>query len=128
MQKSEAKGEKYATAAIASVRNKCGENLWSGATPPAVFTGDGSESPVMADPDNFQVSWCHARDYKLIVMNPFGRKAFSKGEESRLIVSCANPPRLNYALFFHESNSVEDYHEPDVYRDFLEQTIQRQRK
>lgn len=38
-------GEEYSTATIASVRNKCGENLWSGATPPAVFMGDGSESP-----------------------------------------------------------------------------------
>lgn len=83
---------------------------------------------LMADPDNFQVSWCHARDYGLIVMNPFGRKAFSKGEESRLIVSRANPLRLNYALVFHESNSNEDYHEPDAYRDFLKQILQRQRK
>jgi hypothetical protein len=45
-----------------------------------------------------------------------------------LIVSRANPLRLNYALVFHESNSNEDYHEPDAYRDFLEQILQSQRK
>ncbi|MSR32318.1 MAG: hypothetical protein EXR99_12525 [Gemmataceae bacterium] len=31
---------------------------------------------------NFRISWFHSRDYGLMVANPFGRKAFTKREES----------------------------------------------
>lgn len=35
---------------------------------------------LVPDPANFRRSWMHARDYGLLVANPFGRRAFTRGE------------------------------------------------
>ena len=41
---------------------------------------------IFPDPANFRPSWWHVRDYGLIVANPFGQNAFTKGEKSRVVV------------------------------------------
>jgi len=75
---------------------------------------------LMCDPKNFRPSWFHARDYGLLVANPFGRKAFGKGEPSRVPVTQEKPLRLGYAVFIH---SALDGKEPDLaeaYADYLQ--------
>ena len=39
--------------------------------------GQGVGMMVVADPANFRKSWFHSRDYGLIVVNPFGKKAMT---------------------------------------------------
>ncbi len=41
---------------------------------------------LFADPKNFRLPWFHARDYGLLVANPFGENAFTKGPKSRIVV------------------------------------------
>ena len=54
---------------------------------------------LMADPRNFRPSWFHARDYGLMVANPFGRKALSGGPESRVEVKPGETFRLGFGLY-----------------------------
>ena len=42
---------------------------------------------LMCHPENFRPSWMHARDYGFIAANPFGRKAFTEGEPSKVVVA-----------------------------------------
>jgi len=66
-------------------------------------TIDGKRAGVLVvpDPANFRPSWMHARDYGLLVANPFGRKAFTKGEASRVEVKAGDTFRLRYAALLH---------------------------
>lgn len=57
---------------------------------------------VVPDPANFRPSWMHARDYGLLVANPFGRKAFTKGEASRVEVKPGESFRLRFAALLCE--------------------------
>ncbi len=41
---------------------------------------------LMPGQQNFRRSWFHARDYGLLVANPFGQNAFTKSEKSRVVV------------------------------------------
>ena len=41
---------------------------------------------IFCHPDNLRPSWFHARDYGLLEANQFGRKAFGKGEASKVVV------------------------------------------
>ena len=58
---------------------------------------------VFSHPDNFRPSWLHVRDYGLLVANPFGRKALSGGEISRVEVPAKEPFRLRFAVLVHSS-------------------------
>jgi hypothetical protein len=58
---------------------------------------------VMAHPENFRPSWMHSRDYGLIVANPFGQKAFTKGEPSSIPVKRGETFTLRFAAFIHSS-------------------------
>ena len=72
---------------------------------------------LMPDPSNFRRSWFHARDYGLLVANPFGRNAFTRGEKSRVIVKQGDTLRLRFGVLIWSDG-------PDLgaaYRDFLKQ-------
>jgi hypothetical protein len=56
---------------------------------------------LMVDPANFRPSWIHARDYGLMVANPFGENAFTKGPKSRVVVRPGETLRLRYGVFVH---------------------------
>jgi hypothetical protein len=56
---------------------------------------------IMPDPRNFRRSWFHARDYGLLVANPFGQRAFTGGESSRVVVQPDTPFRLRFAVLVH---------------------------
>ena len=55
----------------------------------------------MCHPANFRPSWFHARDYGLLLANPFGRKAFGKGDASKVVVKRGGTLRLRYGVLLH---------------------------
>lgn len=58
---------------------------------------------VMAGPQNFRASWFHNRDYGLMVANPFGENAFTKGAKSRVPVAKGETLRLRFGVWIHSS-------------------------
>jgi hypothetical protein len=81
-------------------------------------TVDGREAgvTVMTDPSNFRPSWFHARDYGLIVANPFGRKALTGGPTSRVVVGQGQTLRLGFGVLLHSGKPVDH---AEAYRDYL---------
>lgn len=63
--------------------------------------GDATGIAIMADPKNFRQSWFHARDYGVLVANPFGRNAFTKGEKSKVVVRKGETFRLRFGVLVH---------------------------
>ncbi len=59
---------------------------------------------LFADPKNFRLPWIHARDYGLLVANPFGENAFTKGPKSRVVVRPGETLRLRFGVFVHEGD------------------------
>ena len=87
-------------------------------------TGAGGERVtviLMPDPQNFRRSWFHARDYGLVVANPFGRKAFTGGEASRVEVRKGQSLRLRFGLGVYgtDANAAAAPHAAEEYRAFL---------
>jgi hypothetical protein len=57
---------------------------------------------LMPDPKNFRRSWFHARDYGVLVANPFGQNAFTKGAKSQVVVRPGESLRLRFGILAHE--------------------------
>jgi hypothetical protein len=64
---------------------------------------------VFSHPGNFRRPWWHARDYGLLVANPFGRKAFTGGETSRIVVEPGKDFQLRYGIVVHDGRPGQDY-------------------
>ncbi len=66
-------------------------------------TIDGKEVGVtlMPDPTNFRRSWFHSRDYGVLVANPFGKNAFTRGEKSKVTVKKGESFRLRFGVLVH---------------------------
>lgn len=74
---------------------------------------------LMPDPKNFRPSWYHARDYGVLVANPFGREAFRKGPASKVVVKPGESFRLRFGVLLHAGPKGV---EPDLraaYADFV---------
>jgi hypothetical protein len=56
---------------------------------------------LFAHPGNERRSRVHARDYGLIVLNPFGRRDFGQGDEQRVPLRRGEKLRLRFAALFH---------------------------
>ncbi|HEX8198927.1 MAG TPA: DUF6807 family protein [Isosphaeraceae bacterium] len=76
---------------------------------------------LMPDPRNFHRSWYHARDYGLLVANPFGRKSLGKGPESRVVVKRGETFRLGFGILLHSAPAGREIDLAAAYRDYLEQ-------
>ncbi len=76
---------------------------------------------VMPDPKNFRPSWFHSRDYGLVVANPFGQKAFTKGEPSSVPVKRGETFTLRFAAFIHSSATNEPPDLNSAYKTFTSQ-------
>jgi DUF1680 family protein len=76
---------------------------------------------LMPDPANFRRSWFHARDYGLIVANPFGRKALTRGPESRVIVRPGEALRLGFGVLLHSAPAATPTESRAAYRDYLDE-------
>ena len=79
------------------------------------YSGKGGGIMLMPDPRNFRRSWFHARDYGLLVANPFGRQAFTKGEPSRVVVEKGETLTLRFGVLVHDG----DLDRHAAYQDFL---------
>lgn len=64
---------------------------------------------IFSDPSNFRASWNHARDYGLLVVNPFGRRAFTGGEPSQVRVAPGESLTLRYRILVHESDREPNF-------------------
>lgn len=100
-----------------------------GSTPEWVdYSGevDGQRVGVMLipDPRNFRPSWFHARDYGLIVANPFGRNALTGEATSAVIVKPMKTFHLRFAVLVHSSPDDKPVDLKAAYADYLEQTKQ----
>lgn len=74
---------------------------------------------LMPHPQNFRPSWFHARDYGFLAANPFGRRAFTRGKSSRLVVKRGKTFRLRYGVLVY---SVPAGQQPDLnaaFRDYV---------
>jgi len=76
---------------------------------------------LMPDPGNFRRSWFHARNYGLLVANPFGRKALADGPESRVVVRRGETLRLGFGILLHSTPASREIDLGAAYRDYLEQ-------
>ena len=60
---------------------------------------------VLPDPLSFRKSWFHARDYGLIVANPFGLQAFTRSADpGRVAIPPGAKFRLRFAVVVHEGD------------------------
>ncbi len=78
---------------------------------------DGNRAGIvlMTHPENFRESRFHARDYGLLVANPFGINAFTKGEKSAVAVKAGQTLRLRFGVLLFQGKA--DY--PAAYADYL---------
>ena len=77
---------------------------------------------LMPSPGNFRRSWFHARDYGLLVANPFGQNAFTKGMKSKIIVPKGESFRLRFGVLIHASEKGQELDLQAAYKDYLART------
>ena len=81
------------------------KQIWSRAAAWCDYAGEVEGQPVgvtlFCHPENFRSSWFHARNYGLMVANPFGRKAMKKGARSKVRIDSGETLRLRYAVWLH---------------------------
>jgi len=75
---------------------------------------------IFTHPDNLRPSWFHARDYGLLEANQFGRKAFGKGEASKVVVRASEKLRLRYGVFIHSGPPDSHPELAAAYHDYLQ--------
>ena len=84
------------------------------------MAGENVGITIFCHPENFRPSWFHARDYGLLVANPFGRQAFDQGEKSQVDVRPGDELRLRYGLLIHSMPANEKPDLAQAYRDYLQ--------
>ena len=76
---------------------------------------------LVPHPQNFRPSWMHARDYGVLVANPFGQKAFTKGEKSRIDVYSGQGFRLRFGVLVYETKPDQKFDTAAAVKDYLGQ-------
>jgi hypothetical protein len=89
-----------------------------GGTIDGKFTG----ITLMPHPKNFRPCWYHARDYGFVTANPFGRKALTGGEVSKVVVKKGETFRLRFGLLLHASRNDKSVDLATAYKDYLKQS------
>ncbi len=74
---------------------------------------------LMPHPKNFRQSWCHCRDNGFMCLNPFGRKAFTGGEPSSVVVPAGEKFALRYGVMIHWNDDSSDFDPAEAYRHYL---------
>ncbi|MDC0935574.1 PmoA family protein [Pirellulales bacterium] len=101
-----------------------GDEVWGESAPWCDYGGiaDGKLVGVtlMSHPKNFRPCWFHARDYGLLVANPFGRAAFRKGEPSRVEIAAGDSFSLRFGIFVHSTDASDRPDFGQVYQHYLE--------
>jgi len=102
---------------------KNGNGIWGKTADWCDYSGtvDGRKIGItlMCHPGNFRPCWMHARDYGLIVANPFGRKAFTKEAPSRVAVEPGEELRLRYGIMLHNGRQDGPLDLKAAYEDYL---------
>ncbi|MBL8794851.1 MAG: PmoA family protein [Planctomycetia bacterium] len=71
---------------------------------------------IMPDPKNAQKCWFHARDYGVLVANPFGQRA---GGPARTVVKPGDKLKLRFGVLLHSSPAEKPIDLATAYRDFV---------
>ena len=74
---------------------------------------------LMSHPHNFRASWLHVRDYGLMVANPFGQNAFTRGEKSRIEVKPGEKLRLRFGVWIHSGKVKSDEEIGKSYKTYI---------
>jgi hypothetical protein len=74
---------------------------------------------LMPDPRNTHKSWFHARDYGLLVANPFAGQALGKGTPSRVAVKPGESLRLRFGVLLHAAPAGKPVNLNAAYKDYL---------
>ena len=74
----------------------------------------------MPAPNNFRRSWFHARDYGLLVANPFGQNAFTKSEKSKVSVKQGDKFSLRFGVLVYGVPAESPLDIADLYRKYIE--------
>jgi hypothetical protein len=102
---------------------KNGDEVWGKSSDWCDYSGDMAGHRVgitlFCHPKNFRPSWFHARDYGLLEANPFGRKAFGKGEQSSIVVKPGEKLRLRYGVLIHSGPRESEINLADEYKDYV---------
>lgn len=100
-----------------------GDQIWGNSADWCDYSGTMAGSRVgmtiFCHPDNFRPSWFHARDYGLLVANPFGRQAFGKGEKSSVVAKPGEKLRLRYGVLVHSGAENSDLDRAAAYKEYL---------
>lgn len=75
---------------------------------------------MMPAPNNFRRSWFHARDYGLLVANPFGQNAFTKGEKSKVSVKQGDKLSLRFGVLVYGVPAESPLDIAGIYRKHVE--------
>lgn len=81
--------------------------------------GDRIGMLLMPNPANFRPSWFHARDYGLLLANPFGRNAFTQGPKSAVTIKRGVPFRLRFGVLIHGADKGERFDPQRAYQAYL---------
>ena len=73
---------------------------------------------LMPDPSNFNQCWFHARDYGVLVANPFGPRAGGKG---RTLVKKGDKLRMRFGVLLHAAPGDQPVDVKQAYQTFLKQ-------
>jgi hypothetical protein len=76
---------------------------------------------LMPDVKNFRRSWFHARNYGLLLANPFGRNAFTRGEKSRIEVKAGQQVQLRFGVLLYDADPDQPLNIAAAYREFTKQ-------
>jgi hypothetical protein len=74
---------------------------------------------IFPHPGNLRPSWFHARNYGLLEANQFGRKAFGKGDTSKVVVRPGEKLQLQYGVLIHSGPSDSQPDLAAAYQDYL---------
>ncbi len=84
-----------------------------------VADGQAAGITILPDPRNFRPCWWHARDYGFVAANPFGRRASTQDEPSRVVVAAGDEFRLRFGVVIHDGRPGAGYDPQDAWRSFV---------
>lgn len=102
---------------------KNGQSIWGKTADWCDYSGVVDDRRIgmtlMCHSDNFRPSWMHARDYGFVAANPFGRKAFTEGEPSKVVITPGKRFRLRYGILIHDGPQDASPNLAAAYGDYL---------
>lgn len=100
------------------------KTIWSNSASWCDYRGEKNDRSVgitiFCHPNNFRPSWMHARNYGLVVANPFGRKAMGKGKKSQWVVQANESFILRYGVWIHDTVIGEEIDIDPTYQKYIQ--------